>query len=125
MMKRREFITSAGAGLVVTGKEVPIKMKWENLGIAPPYRDHRIAFRLKKNDVISGVTITSQSIKGWLPGETNISLNYKLPADLEKGNYTLELGIVFHSSIKHTIPIDNKGKTDDEWYRIGSMKVSP
>lgn len=110
--------------MVASGSVVPINMKWENLGIAPPYRDHRIAFRLKKNNVNSGVIITGQSIKGWLPGETNIIVNYKLPADLAAYNYTLEMGIVFHSSIEHTIPIDNKGKTDDGWYKLGSMKVN-
>jgi hypothetical protein len=111
--------------VVVSGPEVPINMKWENLGIAPPYRDHRIAFRLKNtNNVDFGVLITGQSIKGWLPGETNITVNYKLPADLAEGNYTLEMGVVFHSSIEHTIPIANKGKTEDGWYTIGRMKVT-
>jgi hypothetical protein len=109
----------------VSGTEIPITMKWENLGIAPPYRDHRIAFRLNdKNKIIYGIAITGQSIKGWLPGETNITVNYKLPADLAAGNYSLEMGVVFHNSIEHTIPIANKGKTDDGWYTLGSIKIS-
>jgi hypothetical protein len=110
---------------VVPGTEIPITMKWENLGIAPPYRDHRIAFRLRDvNKNRFGVVMTDQSIKGWLPGETNINLKYKLPADLPAGDYTFEMGVVFHSSIEHTIPIANKGKTTDGWYTIGSIKVS-
>lgn len=32
---------------VVPGSEIPISMKGENPGTAPPYREHRIAFRLK------------------------------------------------------------------------------
>jgi Domain of unknown function (DUF4832)/Beta-galactosidase len=109
----------------VSGSEIPISMKWENIGIAPPYRDHRIAFRLKsKNDVNNATVITDQSIKGWLPGETSITVNYKVPVDLQTGNYSLEMGLVFHSSIEHTIPIANKGKTADGWYTIGSMKIT-
>jgi len=107
------------------GINIHVAMKWENQGIAPPYRDHRIAFRLKdKNALNKAVVISSQSIKGWLPGENNFTVNYQLPADLPTGNYDLEMGVVFHNSILHTIPVANEGKTEDGWYRIGSLKVS-
>ncbi|MBK8881971.1 MAG: DUF4832 domain-containing protein [Bacteroidales bacterium] len=109
----------------VADTEIPVTMKWENLGIAPPYRDHRIAFRLKdKNNANSGITVTDQSIQGWLPGETNITVNYKLAAGLPAGDYSLEMGVVFHNSIEHTIPIANKGKTDDGWYSLGKIKIN-
>jgi hypothetical protein len=107
------------------GSEIPISMKWENLGIAPPYRDHRIAFRLKdESGNNKAVTMTEATILGWLPGEKNIIVKYKLPDDLQAGNYSLEMGVVFHSSIDHVIPIANKGKTNDGWYTVSSMKVS-
>jgi Domain of unknown function (DUF4832)/Beta-galactosidase len=111
--------------VVSAGSEIPITMKWENLGIAPPYRDHRIAFRLKdENGENHAVAITEMSIRRWLPGEKNITVNYNLPLDLQAGNYDLEMGIVFHSSIEHTIPIANKGKTSDGWYTLGNLNVS-
>ena len=107
-----------------SGAEIPIAMKWENLGIAPPYRDHRIAFRLKSRDgTCQGVTITETSILGWLPGIKSVDISYKIPADLDAGDYELEMGIVFHSSIEHTIPVANKGKTSDGWYTIGKINV--
>jgi hypothetical protein len=107
------------------GSEIPVSMKWENLGIAPPYRDHRIAFRLKdESGNNKAVKITEATILGWLPGEKSINVKYKLPDDLQAGNYSLEMGVVFHSSIDHVIPIANKGKTNDGWYAVGSMKVS-
>jgi len=111
--------------IAAAGSEIPISMKWENLGIAPPYRDHRIAFRLRdENEETHAVTITEMSIQGWLPGEKNITVNYKLQPDLKAGNYALEMGVVFHSSIEYTIPIANKGKTSDGWYPLGNLKVS-
>jgi hypothetical protein len=107
------------------GSEIPVSMKWENLGIAPPYRDHRIAFRLKdESGNNKAVKITEATILGWLPGEKSINVKYKLPDDLQAGNYSLEMGVVFHSSIDHVIPIANKGKTNDGWYTVSSMKVS-
>jgi hypothetical protein len=108
------------------GSDMNIFMKWENLGIAPPYRDHRIAFRLKdKEGANKAVTITDISIKGWLPGGKSINVSYKIPQDLPNGNYYLEMGIVFHSSIDHVIPIANQGKTIDGWYSSGRLKVIP
>jgi hypothetical protein len=113
------------ANTVKAGALIPIYLKFDNLGIAPPYRDHRIAFRLKdKQNIIRGVVMTDQSILGWLPGETEVNVNYQLPADLETGNYTLEMGLVFHSSIEHSIPIANKGKTSDGWYQLGNLNIA-
>ena len=106
------------------GSDLIIFMKWENLGIAPPYRDHRIAFRLKNsNDEKQAVIITDKSISGWLPGEKELTVTYEIPEDIETGSYDLQIGIVFHSSIEHVIPIANYGKTDDGWYMLGSVKI--
>lgn len=108
------------------GSDLFLYMKWENLGIAPPYRDHRLAFRLKDNNgVKKAVEITETSIMGWLPGEKEVTITYRIPADLKTGAYDLEMGLVFHSSIKHVIPIANQGKTYDGWYSLGSLKVIP
>ena len=107
------------------GAEIPIAMTWENLGIAPPYRDHRIAFRLAAKDgTYHGVNITETSIMGWLPGKKSVDISYTIPDGIPSGDYDLETGIVFHSSIEHTIPIANKGKTSDGWYRLGIIKVT-
>ena len=107
------------------GSVMHIRMNWENLGIAPPYRDHRIAFRLKENSgEYKAVEITETSILGWLPGEKEVNINYAIPSDLAAGDYVMEMGIVFHSSIEHVIPIANYGKTDDGWYYIGDLKVN-
>ena len=106
------------------GSDLTIFMKWENLGIAPPYRDHRIAFRLKNSSGENkAVTITGTSIQGWLPGEKEVNISYAVPEDVTAGNYDLEMGIVFHCSIDHVIPIANQGKTEDGWYTLGSLKV--
>lgn len=107
------------------GTELVMSMKWENLGIAPPYRDHRLAFRLKNGDGENqAVEITRTSIQGWLPGEKQVDVIYEIPSDLQEGSYELELGVVFHSSIEHVIPIANLGKTTDGWYSLGNLKVT-
>jgi hypothetical protein len=109
---------------VKSGTDILVAMKWENLGIAPPYRDHRIAFRLKNQEGInSEVCVSEVSIRGWLPGKKNVEISCSIPASLSAGDYDLEMGIVFHSAIDHTIPIANKGKTSDGWYKMGKISI--
>jgi hypothetical protein len=111
--------------MAAIGSEINLDMDWENIGIAPPYRDHRLAFRLKdEKGIVSGLRITNQSIQGWLPGEKSVVINYKLSGDVQPGDYNLEMGVVFHNSVEHTIPIANKGKTEDGWYTLGRLTVS-
>jgi hypothetical protein len=101
-----------------------IKLDWENLGIAPPYRDHRVAFRLRDvRDSLQGEYVSDQSIRGWLPGPTSVEIEYPLPEGLSKGEYSLELGLVFHSAPDRIVPIANEGKTVDGWYDVGDCRV--
>jgi hypothetical protein len=111
--------------VIVAGSQVTVSMKFENLGIAPPYRDHRIAFRLRdKQNLCHAVTITDQSIRGWLPGEINTSVSFKIPQEISHGEYMLETGLVFHNSIDHTIPLANKERTSDGWYQAGNIRIT-
>jgi hypothetical protein len=106
------------------GSKPKIKLYWENLGIAPPYRDHRIAFRLRDaQDNLHGTYISEQSIRGWLPGATSIDIEYPLPNDLSEGAYQLELGLVFHSAPDRIVPIANEGKAIDGWYEVGAIEI--
>jgi hypothetical protein len=101
-----------------------LKLEWENLGIATPFRDHRVAFHLRDSrDSIQGEYISDQSIRGWLPGSTSVEIEYPFPPELSKREYTLELGLVFHSAPDHIVPIANEGKTGDGWYVVGTIRI--
>jgi hypothetical protein len=106
------------------GETLKMHMKWENLGIAPPYRDHRIALRLRDgNDHYVAGKITEISVMGWLPGEKEVTVKYPLPGDIATEKYAIEMGIVFHNSPGHIVPIANYGKTADGWYKLGDVKI--
>ncbi len=109
---------------VLPASTLTIKLDWENLGIAPPYRDHRIAFRLRDpRDSLHGMFISDQSIRGWLPGSTSVAIDYRVPEKLDKGAYDLEMGLVFHSAPDRIIPLANEGKLEDGWYAVGILDV--
>ncbi len=109
---------------VESGSKNIISLDWENLGIAPPYRDHRIAMRLRDSeDIIHAFYISDKSIRGWLPGTKSIEIEYQIPEELASETYTMELGLVFHNSPDRIVPIANEGKTDDGWYVVGDMII--
>jgi hypothetical protein len=119
VLRNIEFEKTVYPGLVST-----LELNWENLGIAPPYRDFRVAFRLRDNlGNTHAQYITEQSIKGWLPGTISIDLEYPIPGEIPEGEYKLELGLVFHSAPDRLVPIANVGKTNDGWYVVGAMEV--
>jgi hypothetical protein len=120
-LKLKSIVYSSSAQ---TGSEVPVTMQFENQGIAPPYRDHRIAFRLRnKNNDTLALTITDESILGWLPGDKTSKVSFRIPTGTRPGTYKVETGFVFHSAADHTIPLANTGKTEDGWYQAGTIKV--
>jgi hypothetical protein len=105
---------------VQVDNKLDISMEWENIGLAPPYRDFRIAFRLRDSKNIPyGEYISDKSIRGWLPGTHFIEDSYSVSKDLLPGEYKLELGLLFHSAHDRIVPIANEGKTEDGWYAIG------
>lgn len=109
---------------IESGSNLLVTLEWENLGIAPPYRDFRVAFRLRdKGDQMLGMNISLQSIKGWLPGNYQVEIEYPVPETISAGQYTLELGLVFHNAPDRLIPIAIEGKTLDGWYEVGNLSI--
>jgi len=107
---------------VKEGSALSISMIWENVGVAPPYRDYMLAFRLS-NDKISHIIVDDTSIKGWLPGKIEINKSIKLPNNIKAGGYDLSIGIVDRNTEKPVIRLAIEGRADDGWYPISSFDV--
>ena len=66
--------------------------------------DYFLAFRLTDGAGNEAATVLSEtSIKGWLPGEKQVTESAPLPADLKAGRYDLGLAIVDPESQKPAI----------------------
>ncbi len=135
LVKLKKFLKKIGFRFVLqkatyetavkAGDSIPISMDWVNRGIAPPYRDLRVAFRLRgAQGNISDPVITNLSVKLWLPGNKTAISNFKIPANLSSGSYTLETALVHHSSANFVTAIAIDGKTTDGWYPLGNMSVT-
>ncbi len=118
---------------VSEGGSLNVLTQWENQGIAPPYRDYNIAFRLvdtgNPNTVITNSLVVSDlSVKGWLPADTSgvrtENVQYNVPSSVPAGTYKLEIGIVLKSSPDVVVPIVVDQRRSDFWVPIGNLTVS-
>ncbi|MCD6443467.1 DUF4832 domain-containing protein [Candidatus Bathyarchaeota archaeon] len=109
---------------VLPGSPLLIHTVWENVGVAPPYRDYLIAFRLKNPESGEKFTLTSQaSVKGWLPGKTEVTTWLKLPESLQPGLYELAVAIVDPATETPAIRLAIAGRAKDGWYPLSQIKV--
>ncbi len=112
--------------VVNTGSTIKVAFSWINKGIAPPYRDFRIAMRLRDNqNIIKAQIITDQTVKGFLPGDTTVTVSYPIPSNISSGDYKLETGLVYHNAADRILPIAISGKTSDKWYLLGNVTLTP
>lgn len=116
VLRRAEFPNAA-----VADKSLPVVTKWENVGVAPPYWDYFLALRLKRNGFQHAV-VTNISVKGWLPGQKEVTLELPLQG-LSAGTYELALAIVEPHTKQPAVRLAIAGRQPDGWYRLGTVRI--
>ena len=95
---------------------------WENVGVAPVYKEYLFAVRLR-NEQKTIVLPTAANIRDWLPGDILYEENLYIPLDAPAGKYRVELAIVSPVTYEPRIQIAIDGKTDDGWYFLGDVEI--
>jgi len=106
------------------GGVLSVKMAWENTGVAPPYGNYVLAFRLTDARGRAFARQTSSSIRGWLPGPAAAHEAVGLPADLAKGKCELAVGIVDPARGVPAVSLAMAGRDGEGWYRLSSFEVT-
>ena len=130
------FLRRLGYRLVIRSVEHPakvpagagteVKIAWENVGVAPPYRDYRVALRLRAGDTTSAkpfVAVTDTSIRGWLPGKEITDLAFQLPNSLAVGGYELAVGVVDPESREPAVKLAIADRDPAGWYPVSKLEV--
>ncbi len=121
VLRRAEYARAA-----VPGATLIVSMLWENMGVAPPYRDYKLALRLRRTDKADEeptVLMDATSIQGWLPGQKEVNATVPLPETLQPGRYELSFGVVDPSSKQPAVRLAIAGRTDEGWYPLGPLEV--
>ena len=112
---------------VAAGSVVPIRVKVENRGVAPPYHPYELRVRLSGGGV-SWVGFVGKTDRSWLPGTPIIVQNQlALPADLKSGRYTVSLGLFDGSSGKDRpveFALQASLREPEGYYRVAEVEVA-
>ncbi|MBN1421541.1 MAG: sulfatase-like hydrolase/transferase [Planctomycetes bacterium] len=118
---------------VEAGGTLSISMTWDNIGVAPPYHDLRIAVFLKtpsprteKRPIVihAGDACFVESIKGWLPGTHKVEAPIRLMGDAVPGTYDLAIGIVDPVRGDPAVRLAIEGRDEEGWYPLGKVEVT-
>jgi hypothetical protein len=107
---------------VAAGGRVTLALAWENAGVAPPYRDDRLAFRF--TDAAGktlGTIVGKASIRGWLPGEKAVQEEIDAPS--VPGTYGLSVAVVDPASKEPAVRLAIAGRSEDGWYPLSRIEV--
>jgi len=80
----------AHAQTVKRGDDLEVKQLWENVGVAPPYGDYRVALAAYGPRTVYGGL--GDSVQGWLPGRHEVRAVLST-RELEPGAYRLGVGV--------------------------------
>jgi len=107
------------------GSSLPLSMIWENVGVAPPYRDYLLAFRLTHVESKKPLVFVSDtSIKGWLPGQIETTESLELPEGLKTGPYELAVAVIDPVTRRPAICLAIAGRAEDGGYPVSRVVVT-
>jgi hypothetical protein len=99
---------------------IPFTSWWDNKGVAPCYKSFRLALRLRGTQ--SQVLLTDADITSWLPGDNLYDSRVFVPAQLDPGDYELDLAIVDDTG-RPRVRLAIEGRQEDDWYQLGPLKI--
>ena len=108
------------------GQPLTITMDWQNVGVAPNYRNDVLAVQLRDASGSSVLTAnTGIAVKNWLPGTTyHVTPTVTLPAGLTPGTYTVAIGIVDPATMNPVVQLAIQGRDANGWYPLSTVSVN-
>ena len=109
------------------GRQTSVAIQWENVGVAPPYRDYRVAVRLSPSNSKreASVFVTDLSARGWLPGLHPTEMSFRLPPTARAGRYEVALSVVDPVSQRPAMRLAVLGRDPGGWYPVSHLDVVP
>lgn len=109
-------------GAVRAGENMDVQMWWLNSGVAPIYRDVRLALQFHSR--LESVPIsTSADPRRWLPGDAIYEERLDVPDHLNPGRYRLRLALVDPATGVPVVRLSILGREPDGWYDLGAIEV--
>ena len=97
-------------------------MWWLNAGVAPVYREYRLAVELRSANG-SGTAIVPVDVRKWLPGDAVFDGPLYVPEDLKPGKYRVRTAMLDARTGKPALQLAIEGRQPDGWYELGEANV--
>lgn len=106
------------------GGQLPIHIRWENVGVAPPYHPFKLKIRLVhlNNPSAEVVLVSNADVRTWLPGTVEVSDLFTLPSDMEPGAWQLSVGITGTPGFP-MLNLAIIGRDPQGWYPVSSIVI--
>jgi len=95
---------------------------WENKGVAPCYQYFPLAIRFR-NRSSNVVFTTSADVRKWLPGDIIYNDSIVIPADMQAGEYEVQLALIDSLTDRPKVLLAIEGKDKDGWYTMGNIHL--
>lgn len=118
LLRRLEYPREVRAGSMM-----PVKMWWQNDGVAPVYRDYILAIGLRSANV-GAVIKTSANIRNWFPGDAVYDNTVYVPENLRPGEYRFRIALLDPRTERPPIRLAIEGRQPDGWYDLGAISVA-
>jgi hypothetical protein len=107
---------------VKPGAELAFTSWWENKGVAPCYRQFRLAIRLRRNQEHE-ILIADADLRSWLPGDNLYDDAAVVPESIADGQYELDIGVLEDQTDRTAVKLAIAGRRPDGWYNLGKINV--
>lgn len=109
------------------GSSLHVAIDWENIGVAPPYRDYVLALRgtlLDSPQAKPIVVDTGVSIRGWLPSKRHTDFVLAVPESAQTGRFAVAIGIIDAATKAPAVRLANTGRDPEGWYPISTLGIT-
>ena len=107
---------------VKPGTMMPVHMWWLNAGVAPIYKEYRLAVELQSGKSKTILRIPAD-VKKWLPGDAVVDESLYIPDDLMPGTYRLRIALLDPRTGEPAIRLAIDGRQPDGWYDMGLLAL--
>lgn len=104
--------------------KLPLRMEWENRGVAPMYRRFALAFRVQDAQGRTLHTALAQAnLNSWLPGRVKVEETLCLPRALPAGDLRISVAVVEPSTFEPVVRLAIEGREADGWYPVSRVRM--
>ncbi len=111
------------------GGTLRVESEWENVGVAPPYRNYIIAFRLTPIAGWDPARVIEDpdydiDVRTWLPGKHAVSVDLAVPQDTKPGRNRLSVALLDPFTREPAVQLAIAGRDAQGWYSLSQVEVA-